>query len=603
MKVKQLQTGGYINYEPNPMVPQQSVQQPQQEAAQPAASQEAYLDKGILEKMLGKGITTDVIDYSQKLDEASNQYEKMSDAQRNTYRGKSLRSLLKGDLGQLNGLIRAKEMFDDSIKTAKENGALSEFAVTPHGMIVKNQAGNIEEMTFSDYAKQKDSGKITALTNGQLAEEREYNKQLMGKSSVFSILNYGKGIDKVQDEVLKIVGTIGRSSSSVSKGEYSGGVSADDMQQLQQAAKSGLFKVKAGESTESNSDQINMAKQAMWMTLSDNSKAVLRARAAEMGADPSKLDKVAQNLAASLLDPHTAISKSVTMDESYANAKAGKAGTGKDAPQADIGAHTMAFSGASNTIPLSSIGPEGVKIDGFASPLPTQDYSGKDGERVTLRNSAKLNNLAQLNKAFVANGDKVNPDTTVITGNAYISQPLPYTIDDKGNFKIDRDGAKKYAIYQDVVSKLSKSDPNYHAKVAQLANEYHVNGIQVRKFIVAEATSYADEYWDSRDKNYYQKVTGAEKEAVGDIVDPNSESVKKHFDNDAHKHLIFIPSNDLSSYVEADGNHATVDKSTYALKNGFNTGNGGNYIDRGQSIMTTVTPQQMGLTADSFNNK
>jgi hypothetical protein len=597
--VKILQAGGYINYQPIPTPPQQQAQEPQQAGAQ-QPEEDSYLDKNVMEKMLGKGITTDVMQYSGELQQAYQQYQYMTDIQRNSYKGRQIRQMLKGDLGQLNALMRSKDTFDESIKNAKSNDSLDEYAVTNNGMVVRdNETGKVNTVTFAQYAQDNANGqgkKYTAITNAQLAEQREYNKDLIGNSSVFSILNFGKGMAKVQDEVYKIVSTIGHSSSTTVNGSFLSN-DPENVKELLSAARSGAFKIKSGESSETNAPQIQAAKQALWYNLSENSKAVLRARAAATTSDPSKIDNLAQNMMGSLLDPHTTTSSSKTYDESMK----GRIGSGSGGSNklVDLGPNGMAFTGGANTVPIGMIGPTKVKIQGYANALPATDYTGKDGARVPLRNAEKINNISYISKAFAANGDKVDPDATVITGDAYHTI-LPVTKDENGNMKIDQEGAKKYAEYKKALQEHGIAEKTPQGQ--QLRVEMGIQNLTLQDLVVAEATSIDPKnFFSDRDEDYYKPVSSKTRETIRDLVDPTGST--KHLlwkNNDAHEHLIFLPSKDLSSYNDLDKNYAKVPESVYSLGNGYNTGRGGANILQGNN---TQSAAELQMNAGYLNNK
>lgn len=595
VNVSKLQAGGSLVYQPLPMIP---TGEPQVAGPEVAAKEEKeetpYLDKTTLNKMLGDGVTNDVMAYSEMMQKAYQEYATMNDFQKNSYKGRQLRGILKGDIGQLNALVRAKTTLDNSIKQAASNAALEEFAVTGQGMVVKDSTtGKITTISFSQYASDNNSEnkRFQALTNAQLAEEREYNKQLIGNSAVFSVLNYGKGMEKIKDEVLKIVNTIGSTKNSVTNGQYQPS-DREDINQLIQAAKQGTFKMKSGESVETNAPQIERAKQTMWLNLSDNSKNVLRARAASQVTNPSDIEKMAASMAASLLDPHLETSVSKVYDESL---NAGRAGANGSNKMADTGPTEAAFMGRSNAISISQIGPGGTNIQGVAYALPPQLYTDKDNLRVPLSNAGKLNSISYLSKAFVGNGDKVIPDNTVIIGDAYYAT-LPVTKDENGNMRIDEDGAKKWAMYEEELKTIPTSQRS-PMKESELKNKYGVQHMKTERLIVAEAASYADEFFDSRDKRYYGDLDSATKNKLGEIVDPKQKGPRSWFDNSAHKHLVFIPAKDHLSARAADGNSARLPESVYDLRQ-FNTGANGANISQGQPMGGTANASQLGLTAD-----
>ena len=206
INIQKLQAGGYVTYQPvstAAITPQQAPQAQSNSVGQSETdTPETYLDPAIMRRMLGKGITTDTMQYSQELQSAYQQYQYMNDFQKNSYQGRQIRMMLKGDLGQLNALVRSKQDFDNSIEVAKSNNALDELAATNSGMIVRdNDSGKITQVGFAEYAKNKN--KYNALTNAQLAEQREYNQSLSGNSGVFSVLSGAVGMPKIQEEVYK----------------------------------------------------------------------------------------------------------------------------------------------------------------------------------------------------------------------------------------------------------------------------------------------------------------------------------------------------------------------------------------------------------------
>jgi hypothetical protein len=588
INITKLQAGGYINYQPISTAPTPQQPAPAQQAPQQGDDVESYMDPSIMRRMLGKGITTDVMQYSQQLQSAYQQYQYMNDFQKNSYQGRQIRMMLKGDLGQLNALVRAKDDFDNSIQDAKTNDALDETAVTGQGMIVRdNQSGKITQVGFGQYAQNKD--KYTALTNAQLAEQREYNTALTGNNAISSVLSFGRGMPKIQEEIYKIVNTIGNSKQTTATGSYDTG-DAQNVQDLVQAAKAGAFKIKSGSSTDTNVPQIQAAQQALWMNLSDGSKAVLRARAAQLTTNPGDIDKLAYKMMSSLLDPHVTTSQSTTFDESAMKGPNGAKGA---APKlANWGSYGMAFSGANNTIPLSQIGPQGARIDGFASAIPTSAYTGKNDERVPLANAAKLNNISYISQAFTGNGDKVDPNLTSITGDAYVTE-LPYTQDADGNYKIDADGAKKFAQYEQAKKNTQLSPQEDFA----LREKFGIQNFKTKKFVVAEASTIDKDYFTDRDKNYYDPVTGADRDALQKIVDPDHTTNHMLSNNSAHKMLIYIPAKQLASWNALDGNDAKIPEQSYEITKGYNRGNDGT----GQG--TTYEPQQQVYSTSYLDNK
>lgn len=594
--IKKLQAGGYLNYQPLPMIPQaQPAQQADPTGTAPAGP---ALDPEILKKMLGEGITNDVMQYTEGIEAAYTQYASMSDAERSTYKGKQLRSMMSGNMGQLNALMRAKKQFDASIETSKANSALDELAVTDSGVVVKDVSGKMNVISFSAYAQDNNSQerKYTALTNAELITEREMNADLVGNSNIFSILNYGKGMEKVKEEVVKILSDVKASSESRSVGGYD--MNSEDATALQQAAASGAFKIKEGQSIETNEPQLEKAKVIMWQTLSDSAKSVLKARAAQMVKDPNAVDETAMTLAVKLLEPSGYRKTSVTSDESYT--KGGAGGKGGKTKYDKMGAIEMAFHGGSNEINLSTIGPAGgVRIDGFGNALPPSIYTDKDGHRTTLENNEKLKEISYLGQAFTMNGDAVNPVNTVITGEAYYTE-LPVVMNSQGKLQVDEAGAKKYAEYKQEFDNLPENEQT-EMKKSELKSKYGITGLNIRKLLVADAASYTDSWFDDRNEKYYEEADGNTKDLVGNIVDPKSKTVRSWSDNDLHKHLVFIPVRDLSSARFADGNTVNANEQLFEFGT-FNTGKNGKRIAAGSDIEASDSLLEKITSKDYWNN-
>lgn len=601
-RVKSYQAGGYLTYQPLPMIPEA---QPQVEGGgqdpsktKAAEGEDTYLEKSILSKMLGQGITTDVMAYSDQLQGAYQEYNAMNDFQRNSYRGKHLRTILKGDMGQLNALIRSKTTLDNSIQKATANGAMEEYAVTNNGMVVKDvSTGKVTQVSFQQFAADNNNKdkKYEALTNAQLAEEREYNKQLIGNSGVFSILNYGKGMEKIKEEIMKVTQNLGRTANSVTNASFERG-DAQDMQELITAAKQGVFKAKSGESTDTNSPQIEAAKLAMWANLSENSKAVLRARAANTVQNPSDIEKMAQTMAASLLDPQTTTISSKVYDETLrGGGKAG--GAGANEKMANMGATEMAFHGRNDATPLSMIGDYGVKIDGMGYALPPQLYTDSENKRLPLSSAGKLNQVAYLSKAFAADGSTISPNNTMIIGDAYFAK-LPVIKDENGNMKIDQEGAKKWAQFEDEFSRLPQSQQT-PMKESELKQKYNVSNLQIERLVVAEAASYDNKYsiFSDRNEDYYKKLDKETEKLLAETVDPDSKGPRSGIDYAAHKHLVFMPAKQEASARFADNNSARVAERVYDVGKGFNTGSDNSTAYGQQEVIPA------NFTADVFKNK
>lgn len=578
INIKKFQAGGYLTYQPLPMQ-----EQPQQAApTQTAASeQDNGIDNDVMDKLLGKGITNDVMAYTQAVSSAYKQYSVMSIAERNTYKGRQMRNMMKGDPGQLNALVRAKEAFDKSADTAKTNGALDEMAATDTGVVVKTADGKLDIISFSKIAQDnsKEDKGYQILTNADLITEREMNGKLVGNDRIFSVLNSAKGMEKVKEEISKIISIVKSSSKSVVNGSYQG-LDAQGAENLEGAAAAGAFKVKDSGSIESNAPQIEKAKQAMWINLSPSAKNTLRARASATVTDPSKIETVAMTMAASLLDPASYSKTTEIHDVTKSKDKNGAGGgSGSAGRQLAVGPLEAAYSGLANRVDMSTIGAGmGAKLQGVGYVISPTAYTTKDGGTTSLEAAAKLKEISYLAQAFTMNGDKVTPKNTVITGDVYRSK-MPVTQGPNGVLKVDEQAVGRVAQFNEELASLPHN-LRTNLKESELKAKYGLTNIVMRDVLVAEVSSIRDGYWDNRDEKYYNPIDDATRELIDSIIDPKSDNVNNMLNNNAEKHLVFIPMRDESSFRYADGNNMEAPAAAFQVDQ-FNRGVGGAGVAEG----------------------
>lgn len=573
-KIIKYQEGGYLQYRPLTRPPEAMPQgDPEPTARQTkAAAAEGGLDEKSMQKLLGNGITNDVMAFSNQMQQVESQYATLSDSEKEGPKGRHLRSLLKGNFGELNALIRSKDTFDKAVAKSQAAGGLEEFAVVPGAFVVKRADGSLDKVGFQQYAKDRNEGTIDykPLTNSELAREREYNKNLTGNNSVFSILEYSKGINEVQKEVLGIANGIGKSSQSNTTGAYDE-ATVEAMRDAKLKAGQGVFKVKESSSMSTNAPQIQRAKQVMWATLSDNSKNVLRARAAFTEKDPSKVEERAATLAMDLLDPRLEQSQTTVSDM-----MATKAGKGAGAGQADqltnLGERESAVNGKTQVEHLSLLSDYGVGIDSRMYVLPKDDITKVNKDGVVVPTSLAGSDIAKygyIGQATTLNGDKVNPNTSMFTGEAYYTRiPVKQT---SNGLVLDEEGAKKLAAAEDEYRNLPASQHN--AMMEQVIRQKHGAGnLKIQEVILAEAASYEDKYtfWGlrgKRDSKYYKDADEQTEKLLGEVVDPNSEGPRHGIDYKAYKHLVIIPSKGGNAARFADKNNLLAPKSGFDVTN------------------------------------
>jgi len=574
-KISIYQAGGYLTYRPLTAPPEQALtpEQPSTSRVGKAASDEDDGDK-TLQKLLGNGITNDVIQYSDQITAAESQYQSLTDSEKEGPRGKHLRGIIRGNFGEINALLRTKNDFDRSVAKATANGALEEFAVTPQGFVVKKADGSIGQVSFAQLTKDKAAGELgyKPLTNSELAREREYNKQLTGNTSVISILDYGKGISEVQKEVLSIASGIGKTSTSNSTGAYDP-ETVEAMKEAQLKAGQGVFKVKESTSTSTNAPQIQRAKQVMWSTLGENSKNVLRARAAFLEKDPALVEQRAALLAMDLLDPRLEQSSSSTTDMAFTKGASGKGGSGGKDGQADLGATEAAVQGKTQVEHLSLLSDYGVNIDSRMYVLPKDDITKKDKDGVitpTSLASSELSKYGFISKATALNGDKIDPNQTIFTDEAYYTR-IPVKRLSNGGLAIDEEGAKKFAAAEEEIARLPESQRSEMNKQT-IRQKYGAQNLDVQEVILAEAASYDNKYTfgglrGKRDAKYYKDADDQTEKLLGQVIDPDSKGPRNWIDYKAYKHLVIIPSKGEAAARFKDKNSLLVPKSGYDVTN------------------------------------
>lgn len=579
-KISKLQQGGYITYRPLTRQPDMIAQPEESDSrvsgkATKAAKNDSGLDDKSMEKLLGNGITNDVMQFADQMKTVESEYENLTDSEKEGPKGRQLRSVLKGSYGELNALIRSKEAFDRSITKASAAGGLEEFAVTQSGFIVKKVDGTLGQIGFAQYAKDKQSGEMQykALTNSELAREREYNKALTGNNSVISILEYSKGIGQVQKEVLDIAGGIGKTSQANSTGAYDDGT-VEAMKEARLAAGQGVFKVKESTSLSTNKPQIERAKQVMWSMLPDNSKNVLRARAAMIETDPSKIEQRAAFLAMDLLDPRLEQSQTSTTDMAYSKgAKAGKGGSDGSGALGDVGEREAAINGKTQTEHLEMLSEYGVNIQSRMNVLPKDDITRKNKDGIIVPTSvsgSELGKYGYIGQATTLDGQKIDPNNTIFTNEAYYTR-VPVKKLANGGITIDEEGAKKLA---EADAEYKALPPTQQTKqmYESIKQKRGANNLTIQEVIIAEAASYDNKYtfWGmrgKRDPKFFKDADGETEKLLGEVVDPEEKGARNWVDYKAYKHLIVIPSKGEVSARYADKNNLLAPKAGWDVTN------------------------------------
>jgi len=483
-RINKYQAGGFMSYQPIPVVPE-AASQPMEQTAPADAGQAAadgLLDPDIFKKMIGEGISNDVVAFQDTLTNAQAQYANMSEFERNGAKGKKLRGMMKGDLASLNMLFRNKKQFDDLITNVKSNAAAGELAVTTRGMIVKDmKTGRVGEVSHEDYAKDIKAGearKYQALTNAELINEREYNKNLVGDEKSFEALNTAIGMTKIKDEVFQILSHVQASSSKVTGNKYLDATNeklAKGYEKIVGMAQEGVYDITQMQSSEGNSEALKLAAKTMWTNLSENSRSVLKARAVARGADPAKIEEEALSFAISLLAPSeyhkTEQSTMIGYDKEATEARTGKV-TG--AKEAEVGYWQGINNSMGAMLPVTINEGSSYQFKALGS-----QAGGFMKDSNTPYGTTTVGNITQLSAVGDTNSvsfggeilDKSVLDSLVYTNSKVINVDLPF-VTEGGKVKPDLEMAKRLGEVDTKVKALGSA-----ATAAARESIYRSNGI------------------------------------------------------------------------------------------------------------------------------
>lgn len=120
--------------------------------------------------------------------------------------GRALRIFAK-----VNELKNNKQIWTNSVNTAKASGGLGEIAVNSYGEIyARNKNGKIETVHLSEYKKNKDN--YHTLTVSELMNARQFDPQLTFDQSVFTVAQNSIGIDKITEQMKSFITSFGQES-------------------------------------------------------------------------------------------------------------------------------------------------------------------------------------------------------------------------------------------------------------------------------------------------------------------------------------------------------------------------------------------------------
>lgn len=331
-----------------------------------------------------------------------------------------------------NKVNQSKLAYDEAYKLVKENGGISEAAVTSDGkVIVKDANGNINAITPKEYLNNR--GKYQIQTNGRLLYDRAHNRKMAFNNAVLEVVQNGTSVDKITETINSISSKLGTSTNSIE------GYTAKQAQQIQSgiailknAATQNIESMpmdgiyKTGIKDESQQQQVKLAIDAIYTSLSDPQRALLKLK-----TDGS--DNGAKSLVAAILMSRVDESSTVTINYESSLNKDGKEGS--EGSESDIEKQVKTNPalqfflgyGSKSTLVIQNKTQNGIIFT--ANNMPIMDKSNNPLPIGSLYDVAQGQFGGLLNISSATMGDaRINPsgiNNVIIEGGQIYSAELP----------------------------------------------------------------------------------------------------------------------------------------------------------------------------------
>lgn len=119
-------------------------------------------------------------------------------------------------LRQVKDVIDNKKQYDAALKTAIDNGAMNEPAISPNGkLIVQGDDGGLQMVSLQEYAENPDQYTNRILTVSNIANLRKYDNEFINHNEVFNTIQNSMGFESFQ----KLIDSakIGLGSSTITR--------------------------------------------------------------------------------------------------------------------------------------------------------------------------------------------------------------------------------------------------------------------------------------------------------------------------------------------------------------------------------------------------
>lgn len=312
----EMQQGGafppFATYIPtvSPVTPTQTGQSSQQQQ-----QQAGLLDEKQMKLLMEHGLPSDVETFFSMVNQLS------TEVQMDPFSSNNISQQMNLIGSYLNKISWNENEFKRVTKTAEANGGMQEMAVTSDGRLVGMKDGKLAFVTAKEYADNMD--KIQLLRNSDLAQYRATNPQLAFDSNIFNIIENGIGMEAINKLLWNTINNIGTNKEKGTTYVGKAKQISKGLEELLGDGPEGMYKVTT--SNESQSLQAKEALKYLYTTLPQNAKALLSAKAVQMGMDATT---GAQELIAQLVT--SGLDNSYEQTADYDSSASSAIGTGGD---------------------------------------------------------------------------------------------------------------------------------------------------------------------------------------------------------------------------------------------------------------------------------
>lgn len=432
-------------------------------------SKNDIIDKNLLNKLIGKGITSDVDANVEELIQLQSSYDDLESVDKNSRQGIALLSQMQTASKKVNQLLRNAEVFKDGQTQTVQKNAMSEIAVTSSGLILQGPNGKIIQISPEEYTSLSKEEKevYKPLTNAQLINSREQDLPMQGDMLSFEQLNNSTGFMNIQTQIKEVMGSITSSKNSQSYDQYTDptGKLKEGLQGLRQMSDTPIDNILVTISQEGNESSAVQALDAMWSGLSDNHKTFLKSRAGLAGYSKDQLETVAKSYLVKLISPKIVKSSTTETKVDLATAKKQGAG-GAEGDQSDKTEFKFWDAFANDKIPreLTTLSPEGSAYQ-IVAPIglygPIRNKAQEPYTNTPLGQITELNTLNDKDAGSFG-GDMVLNNATqegiAYNGDSLARITLPYKMDPHTHKVVpDLNYAKGYELQIKEIKSLEKS--------------------------------------------------------------------------------------------------------------------------------------------------